>query len=365
MNAIYAYRPWDPKSHPAGIETRAADILATWLKHFPESQPTKRDPEDWIESATILHAADALGLDLEILESKGDMIFISGGGWMTPRAKPGAPVGAMLGQWAKSDFMLGLPIDMDPVGSDDRSVRAAGDYGSSETFLRHAGRPMALAHGNEEGEGGLEAALRHVVDATGSGDIFVKTVQKDWAGRFTVDPRSSKGLWDQISSADMALEDEGGGYGLCWLPVRHEGSQTPVLLVQGMIRPTYEYRIVVIDGKPVTASGCIEAFTPAENEAVFDPQMEKIRSDGEVVSRADLVKRYLAFADTFCAEFAAERGEGLDYSLDVCIDADTSDIVPIELNPALNLGAYARSTEAWLSAVVARTERIAAERAAA
>lgn len=368
MPAIYAYRPWDPTTYPVGIEARAPRELEAWLRHFPDASPKRRDEEDWIESATILLAADDLGVDLTILPSQGDMIYVSGSAWQTPVAKPGSPAGAMLGTWSKNDFMRGLPLDMDIVGSDARAVVAAGDYATSQTFLRHAGRPMATAGGDVEGEGGLEAALRHVVDATGSGSIFVKTVQKDWSSRLSVDPASSKGLWNQLVDADMALErdDDPRALGLCWIPISHEGSKNPILLVQGVIRPTFEYRIMVIDGRPATASGCIEAFTPAENLGhAFDPQMEEVRSDGEVVLRPDLVERYLAFAGTFCAEFAAERGEGLDYSLDVCVDAMTGDIVPIELNPALNVGAYARDTKAWLAAIVARTERVAAERATA
>lgn len=361
MRALYAFRPWDPTTYPTGIETRAPSTLASWLRFFPDAKSKDRDPEDWIENACILEAAEKAGLPLMLLESKGDMIYVSGGGWMAPDRRPGSPIGAMLGTWSNSDLMRGLPIDVDVVGSDQRAVRAAGDYATSATFLRHAGRPMAVAGGDVEGEGGLEAALRQVVDACGSGDVFIKTIKKDWSGRFSVDPASDRDLWQQLVDADLKVERESDGmkgYGLGWIPVQREGASS-VLLIQGRIRPTYEYRIVVIDGRPVTGSGCIEAFTPAENTAVFDPQMEEIRSDHEVVIRPDLVERYLAFAEVFCHEFALERGEGLDYSLDVCIDAATGKVVPIELNPPLNLGAYARSTDAWLAAIVERTERAA------
>lgn len=364
MTAVYAFRPWDPKTYPAGIETRAPSTLASWLHFFPDAQPTRRDPEDWIENACILEAAEKAGLDITILESKGDGMFVSGGGWNVPQGSDGAPIAAMLGTWAKRDFIEGLPIDVTVVGSDSRAVRAAANYASSETFLRHAGRPMVVCGADVEGDGGIEAALRKVVEATGTGDLFIKTIQKDWATRFSVDPESDRGLWSQLCRADDEIEEEGGrGYGLSWIPVQHEGTKRH-LVVQGRIRPTFEYRIMVIDGRPVTGSGCIEVFTPAENTAIFDPQMEEIRSNGDVVSRPDLVERYLAFAETFCAEFARENGEGLDYSLDVCIDANTGKVVPIELNPPLNVGAYARSTDAWLAAIVERTERAVRRRAA-
>jgi len=372
MRAIYAYRPYPTHKHPAGIEARAPELLDTWLRRFPDSRPFPlpteetegSDPEDWIENATILHAAETLGVDLTLLPV-GGRVHVSGSGWMVPASRPDAPVGAMFGHWTNDDFMKTVPLEMDVVGSDARSVRAASGYATSETFLHHAGRPMALANGDVEGERGIEAALRKVVDDSGSGDLFIKTVDKSWSGTFQVDPTLSEGLWWQIESADTRLMNETDcqqGYDLAFIPITHEGSRNDILLVQGRIAPTFEYRILVIDGNPVTASGCIEAFTPAENTAVFDPQMEEIRSDGAVVARPDLVERYLAFAVTFCAEFAAERGEGLDYSLDVCIDANTGAIVPIELNPPLNLGAYARNTEAWMKAVVDRTERVAASR---
>lgn len=362
MAAIYAFRPRDRTRHPRGIDARAPSTLAAWLRRFPDSQPSDDDQEDWIENAVILEAADKAGLDLTLLPT-GPAVRVSGAGWCNPVAKPGAPVGAMLGQWSNQDFMKGLPLDMDPVGSDKRSCRAAVGYATSSTFLSRAGRPLIPARGDVQGEGGLEDALRRTVEATGSGEIFIKTIDKEWAAPFTVDPSSPKDLWEQLVDADMALERTGEeGYGLGWIPVHHEGGKAPVLLIQGRIRPTFEYRIVVIDGRPVTGAGCVEAFTPAENEAVFDSKMEEVRSDGNVVSRPDLVSRYLGFADAFCADFAAECGEGLDYSLDVCVDAATGNVVPIELNPPLNLGAYARDTAAWLAAIVARTERIAAER---
>jgi hypothetical protein len=369
MHAIYAYRPFPGHKHPAGIDARAPGMLDAWLRHFPDSRPYPlptrdtegSDPEDWIENATIMHAAEALGVDLTILPNGGG-VHVSSSGWLPPIARPGAPIGSMLGYWSTDDFLRGLPIDMDPVGSDRRAVLATGNYATSETFRRHAGRPVVLSRGQVDGANGLEASLRRIVDETGSHTVFMKTVQKSWSGVFDLDPSTPTGMWNALMTADMRLMDETDceeGYDLSFIPVTHETSSADILIMQGVIRPTYEYRIVVIDGRPVTASGCIEAYTPAENEAVFDPQMEKIRSDGEVVSRADLVQRYLDFAETFCAEFAAERGQGLDYGLDVCIDANTGSVVPIELNPCLNLGAYARSTEAWLSAIVERAERLA------
>lgn len=356
MKGIYAYRPLDPTGHPAGIADRAPDVLATWLTRFPESQPRDRDEEDWIENAILLHEADRIDLKLEILPP-ADAIHISGGGWSCPVAQPGSPVGAMIGYWANHDFTHGLPVDMDPVGSDENAVRIAGGYATSPVFLRHAGRTVTTATGDVEGEDGIEAALRRVVDATSNGGLFIKTVQKGWSGAFQVDPRSGTSLWRQLCDADDA--DEERGYGLSWIPVQHEGSTTPILLVQGRIRPTYEYRMFVVDGRPVTGAGCIEAFTPAENDEVFDPQVERIRSDGVVITDHGLRDRYLAFAEAFAHEFGDEHGQGLDYSLDLCVDAATNEIRVIEINPPLNLGRYASDVGAWLRAVVDRTERVA------
>ena len=359
MKALYAFRPWDETTYPRNIALRAPAILATWLKHFPESQPSNRDEEDWIENAILLHEAEAAGLDLIMVPSKGDRIMVSGAGWLAPQAKPNAPIGAMLGVWSMNDFVNGLPIDMNPVGSCSAAVRAAGDYATSATFQRFAGRPTALANGDVEGPKGIEAALRQVVDDSNSGELFIKTVQKAWAAPFTVDPNSDRGLWAQLCTKDLAAEEQGEGYGLSYIPVQYEGSTNSVLLIQGRIKPTYEYRVFVVDGQPVTGAGCIEAFTPAENKELFDPQMERIRNKSAVEDQADLRNRYLRFARQFITQFAIERGDGLDYSLDLCVDEATGEICVLELNPPLNLGRYASDVGAWLTAVVDRTERLA------
>lgn len=353
MKGVYLYRPLGSESYPKGIEGRAPKVLATWLRYFPQSTPIDRDEEDWIENAILLHEADAAGLEVEILKNEGRVHVVSSG-WMSPPARPGARKGMMLGAWTTRDLLEGPSDKVDIVGTTQQAVKAAGDYAASKTYLRHAGRAIALAKADEDS---IEEALQQVVRETGSGDIFIKTVQKEWAASFSVDPDRG-GLWDQLCDQDRAIEE--GGYGLDWIPVQHEGSSSNILMVQGKIVPTFEYRMFIVDGAPVTGAGCIEAFTPAENLEIFDAQMEEKRNSGLVVTRDDIRDRYHQFAAIFCKEFAEEHGEGLDFSLDLCIDAQTGEIKVIELNPPINLGRYASDVGAWLAAAVARTERLAA-----
>lgn len=358
---VYGYRPLDRGTYPLDAAERAPTYLKTWLDAFPTAVPARRDFEDWAENAAILDSARKLAVDVTVLPEGDGGVLVSGAGWLTPKAQPGAPLGAMLGFWSNRDFITGLPIALDPIGTDERAVRTAGNYARSATFLRHAGRALALTGGDVEGEAGIEAGLRATVNACGHGQLFLKTVVKGFARRFDVDP--SKALWPQLCAQDDA--DECSGVGLSWIPVQHEGAQADVLLVQEAFEPRYEYRVFIVDGKPVTSAGCIEAFTPLQNAETFDCQMEEVRSNGVVVTEPALRDRYIAFAETFCREFAAEHGEGLDYSLDLAVDGRDGAIVCQELNPPLNLGRYASSLDAWLSAIVKRTNEVALRRQAA
>lgn len=351
---IYAYRPIDKTRYPINIGVRAPETLKTWLKYFPEAQPVECDEEDWIENASILESADKAGIPLTILDRKKSNLFISGDSWNVPSADENAPDTVMLGTWTNRDRIEGLPFSANIIGSDARSVKAAGNYAQSKTFRKYAGRPIVVTSGDIDTDDGIEAGLRTVTRKTGTGKVFLKTVFKAWATTFDIDLQAES-YWRDICRKD---EERGGDqYGLAWFPVENEGFKNR-LIIQGQIAPRFEYRMVVIDGRIVTGSGCIEAYTPAENTAIFDPQMEEVRSDGNVVIRKDIVERYLQFAKKFVAEFAEENGEGLDYSLDLCIDENTGNVVPVELNPPFNLGAYARNNDAWLGAIIERAKRI-------
>lgn len=114
----------------------------------------------------------------------------------------------------------------------------------------------------------------------------------------------------------------------------------PAIIVQESVEMTYEYRIFMIGGVPVTGAGCIESTTPLDHRerigapAGFDCAMEATRSGGraaeptpEDVAR---VKGYLAFAERAGVELSAQ-GAPRCYGLDLCtVDGG---IAIVEVNP--------------------------------
>jgi hypothetical protein len=350
---IYLYRPLKPESFPENIEQRAPEILASWRAQFPDSVPAARDEEDWIENAVILHEAAKAGIEIQIIQNTRHVHISSmGGGWMTPKENPDAPNGVMLGMWMNEDFLMGLPVKINSIGSDKRSVEAAGKYYLSDTFLKYAGRKIEVSAGNDEN---LESAIRSVIKP-GDTKVFMKTIAKGWARVFEFKADSAN-IWKAIVKKDTELGDNGeDSYGLSWIPVEYEENERAAFMLQEAMSPTFEYRMFIVNGVPVTGAGCVEKFTPAENIEVFDAQMEEFRSKSDVVVNTALRDAYLEYAKAFCADFAAEHGEGLDYSLDLCVNADTGKITVVELNPPLNLGRYASDVGSWLAAHIERAE---------
>ena len=80
--------------------------------------------------------------------------------------------------------------------------------------------------------------------------------------------------------------------------------------------------------------------------------MEVVRNDGEIIRDPDLAARYLDFARDYAAAWTAEHGAECGYSLDLSVDAETGAIVPIEMNPLLNLGLYANDADRIVDAML-------------
>lgn len=348
MQGIYLYRPWDRTSHPAAAATRAPHYLATWLATFPASQPSDDcDFEDWAENAVLLHEARKRDLPVEIMP-EAQAVRIVTSGWLFPASDPQAPTGAVLGYWAQSDLLFGLPTRLSLAGQTIAAVDAASDYVSSPVFQRHCGRRVLNAPAVEEE---LEETLAELLGDRPHADIFVKTLRKKRSGMMRIE--AGRPLWPQFY-------DHPRWETTAWEIERFRGNRH-FLLMQDVMRCSHEYRFFVVGGELVTGAGCIEAFTPLDNLETFDPQMETIRNRSEVSSHPDVRDRHLDLARRYVAEFSAEHGDDLDYCLDVCLN-EAGESVVIEMNPPINCGRYASDVGAWMDAVVARTETLAKDR---
>lgn len=345
MQGKYLFRPWTPGYHPADAETRAPHYLATWLEAFPDSEAT-RDPsladfEDWAENAVLLYEARLRDLPITIL-AEGKRVKVITSGWLFPYSDPQAPAGAVLGYWAQSDLLFGLPVPLSLAGQTATAVDAASDYVSSPVFQRHCGRRVINAPAVEEE---LESVLATIVGDRPSADVFVKTIRKQRSG--VVRLEGGRPLWAQFYE-NSSWEPT------AWSIERFRGNRQ-FLLVQDVINCTYEYRFFVVGGQLVTGAGCVEKFTPLDNDETFDAKMEPVRNRSDVGSYPDIRDQHLELARRYVAEFSQAHGADLDYCLDICLN-DAGQSIVIEMNPPINCGRYASDVGAWMDAVVTRTE---------
>lgn len=329
---IHLFRPWDRSTVPAGSESYAPAMHAAWMRAFPKAKPESRDKEDWVENACFLEAFERLGVEYQIVDTAPSGSVSS----MADFALNGKGPDAFFHTGISSRDQLTTHDFCFPYQG-SKLIDLSTGYAKSKTFRDVAGRRLIACRLDP---GDIDEAIKTI--APNGGQVFVKTIRKQNAMVITYDEASKKSPASQLYNQ---IED------IMWDTVRFEGSEQPYLVVQDVIRPAYEYRMFMVDGKPVTGAGCIEEFTPLDNWETFDPKMARIRNQSGVESCRNILDDYLEFAHTFGASFAAENGDKLVYSLDLCVDLNASKIVPIEINPPANLGRYASDTDAWVKAV--------------
>lgn len=119
----------------------------------------------------------------------------------------------------------------------------------------------------------------------------------------------------------------------------------PALMVSDVIDMQNEYRIFMIDGRPVTASPCYRNSTPfdAWQNGRFDPRLCVGHSAKETIYSKETrsrVARYAQFARQFGREIKQAHPEIKNYVLDVAWCEDKQCVVPIEINSITWSGAY-------------------------
>lgn len=70
----------------------------------------------------------------------------------------------------------------------------------------------------------------------------------------------------------------------------------PCLMVQARVEIEFEFRILVVDGVAVTGAGQVPQHTPLDNQALFDPKLQRRIGKSPTKVRHDLVEKYLDFA---------------------------------------------------------------------
>lgn len=225
-----------------------------------------------------------------------------------------------------------------------RAERAADRYYELRTFGRFCGRDVAVCGHFSEVDGPTDC--REIVDevhARRGRRIVVKAA------------RAKHGLWfldvpENASRQEVhrLLSEE-----LDWALVRFNGL-VQCAQVQDVVPMEHEYRFFIVDGRPVTGSGCVDALTPADEDTqVFSPYTQRRRGDDEPIS-SDMsrVAEYLRFAEIVAGSLSVESPNMTSYVLDVAM-SDGKPVI-VELNPLLNAGLYASDPRVLLDALIAQ-----------
>ena len=331
---LLLHRMLTSATHPLQAAERAPRLLETWLRHAPESRPEERDWEDWAENASMLHALATHGEVILLPEDSRYRPFGSHSIMVQPQ--PNAPKAVMWGMFRFEDS-LSFPIAADLRWNGASAVNRVMDYPSSPVFQTRVGRAF---HVCDMDHGQVRQALLDI-HATGARRGFYKTRSKGPTHAFDMGEDSAS-LWN-----DFDPEND-----IAWDIVNKEGMRGEIYL-QAAFRPTREYRMVVVGRKVVCGAGCIEAYTPLDSVGnVFDDRVEVRRNDGKVIVDIRTVDEYVSFARRYAREWADAHGDDTAYSLDLSLDAETGDVIPIEMNPLQNLGLYANRPDLIVEAML-------------
>lgn len=253
--------------------------------------------------------------------------------------------GAPLLSAGDPDFVFGPIASWGSGHGNTRGEGVADDYWNIPAFEALSGRRWQLAGflPDDQNEPDLLAVLQGMFD-DGVHDFVVKGTQpKTLLVKFslTVRPTDLIGRGTEIPSeiTDSALHLEG---------------RSNVFLVQEAIPMIHEYRFFMAGPRPVSGAGCIEKFTPLDSTgSSFDGRTEGRRGSGAVSDTWDeVVKPMLHFAADAGALLHEQAPElGPAWVMDLAVNAETGQIVVIELNPARNAGLYASSPSAWMGGV--------------
>ncbi|MFJ2662637.1 ATP-grasp domain-containing protein [Arthrobacter koreensis] len=231
---------------------------------------------------------------------------------------------------------------------DYSSERDAGDaadrYWQIPAFRELSGRTWAVAGFLPDDPRAKDVldVLREMFD-DGVRDFVVKGLApKSLLVRFTLTrrPESLFGIENEIPSelTDGCMHLEG---------------QSEVFLVQKRLQLVNEYRMFMAGPNPVAGAGCIEKFTPLDAKGpAFDVRVEGVRGSDAISEEPLTVGGMLGFAYYAGALLHEQKPElGAAWVMDLAVDAETGDLVVIELNPARNSGLYASSPSAWMEGV--------------
>lgn len=219
---------------------------------------------------------------------------------------------------------------------DQVQARLAGNYYTYGAFLSRAGRRLVVCGYAPETEGALDIGdVLAGFAADGIRKAFLKVNLNKYA-TFPVDLPEGFAPDDAGTALYRQLD-----YGAMYL----EGGSTN-LQAQEFVSMEYEYRIFVVGQRAVSGAGCIEEFTPLDNNGyAFDNKLRRNRQEKTPVDVEPAIAGILTgFARNAIDALALEVPELTDYVIDVAMGPGFEPLI-VELNPLLNSGLYASRPE--------------------
>lgn len=339
-----------------------AALVRRWQQEFglTDAQLDRTaDLEDWTENAVQLIAARDAGLPVHVVSRSLRLEIVASLGADAPDA---AVPTIFLGSAGRTAD----PVFDDPsirlVWPDMTSVAAAKRYFAHPEFRRAAGRATAVADvpdGEEipfDDPRAIEPVCLKLLKENGGRplDLLVKVVGED-KYQAPTDLR--------LEPADDAARVKQRLYeSLDYTLVAFEGRRD-AFLVQEKIPMQMEYRVIVIDGRPVAGAGCIEHFTPVDCMKAsfgFDSRVEVVRGSKDVIVADAVVERYRRDATRIARALTSGDPKLRDYTLDLATDGKGRTVM-VEANPLRNYGLYALDYDRVFR-TIARTARTRAAR---
>lgn len=310
---------------PASRRTRERfdELLALWKNHIPATDGDgEGDYEDFVEQAFRLEAAlDAFGADnVWLVTSLNTKTAVNA---CTGEARPVADL-QHLPRYGVQPNRYHQEIDME-------QAHLAGAYYRYEAFRSRAGRRLAVCGFGLEGRGTELGEVLAGWSAEGVRKVFAKSVE---AKLFAFGTDLPEGFRAEQAGSLMYQELDCGAMWLDGLP--------EAIIAQEFVTMEYEYRVFVVDNAVTTAAGCIEEFTPLDNQGDrFDNQLRRNRAARTpVAAQPPMAAFLLDFARDAVDALTLEVPELTDYVIDVALGPDGAPLI-VELNSLLNSGLYA------------------------
>ncbi|WP_422758966.1 ATP-grasp domain-containing protein [Paenarthrobacter sp. C1] len=327
-----------PRAASPTARVRFDQLVALWTRHVPATAGDGAgDYEDFVEQAVRLEAAlNTFGADNV---------------WLVVSTEPGIAVNAGTGESRAAAELqhwprYGTQPSRRHEDIDMQQARLAADYYRYEAFVSRAGRRLSVCGFGLEGQGAELGDVLAGWAAGGARRAFLKSVQiKQFA--FPMDLPAGFGPGDGSRLMYDALD-----YGAMYM----EGVRESII-AQEFVTMEYEYRLFVVGNTVATAAGCVEEFTPLDNNGYpFDNQLRRHRQAKSPVEAEPAIARALTnFSRNAVDALALEVPALTDYVIDVALGPTGKPLI-VELNSLLNAGLYA-SQPARVTKAMATLER--------